>query len=59
MATESEGDLVCTREYPTGSNIPLTKCRTRSQVETEKAVATENLRRNQTGGPNAKPGSNQ
>jgi hypothetical protein len=56
-ADAADADTVCTREYPTGSNIPLTKCRTRAQVETEKAAAAENLRRSQTGGTNAKIGS--
>jgi hypothetical protein len=50
------GDMVCTREYPIGSNIPVTKCRTREQIEADKAAAQEGLRRTQTGGPNAKMG---
>lgn len=53
-APGAQDEMVCTREYPTGSNIPLTKCRTRAQIEAEKAAATEGLRRLQTGGPNAK-----
>ena len=49
-------EVLCSREYPTGSNIPISKCRTRKQIEAEKAVASESLRRTQTGGPNAKLG---
>ncbi|MFO1220978.1 MAG: hypothetical protein U1E89_21665 [Burkholderiaceae bacterium] len=55
-AEQKSGDMVCTREYPTGSNIPITKCRTREQIEAERAAAHEGLRRHQTGGPNAKMG---
>ena len=51
-------ELVCTREYPTGSNIPVNKCRTRAQVEAEKAASAEALRRTQAGGPNVKMGVN-
>jgi hypothetical protein len=54
---QAASNVVCTREYPIGSNIPVTKCRTREQIEADKAAATENLRRTQTGGPNAKIGS--
>ena len=57
-ATEEDDDMVCSREYPTGSNIPVTRCRTRTQVETEQAVAKESLRRSQRGGPNVKMGDN-
>jgi curli biogenesis system outer membrane secretion channel CsgG len=53
---QAASDMVCAREYPIGSNIPVTKCRTREQIEADKAAATENLRRPQTGGPNAKMG---
>jgi len=56
--SQNAGDLVCTREYPIGSNIPITKCRTREQVDAEKAAAVEGLRRATTGGPNAKIGGN-
>lgn len=55
-ASGEKDDMVCTREYPTGSNIPITKCRSRQQIEAEKAAAMESLRRNQTGGPNTKMG---
>ena len=52
-----DGDeLICTREYPTGTNIPIKKCRTRAQIEAERAASAESLRRAQTGGPNAKMG---
>jgi hypothetical protein len=55
--TQSAGsDMVCTREYPIGSNIPITKCRTREQIGADKAAGQENLRRSQTGGPNGKMG---
>lgn len=53
---DAKDEMVCSREYPTGSNLPITKCRSRAQIEAEKAAATESLRRNQTGGPNAKMG---
>ena len=46
----SDGDMVCKREYPTGSNLPVTKCRTRAQIEEEKAAANESLRRTTIGG---------
>ena len=49
-------EMFCSREYPTGSNIAVTVCRTKEQVAAEKAAGTENLRRSQTGGPNAKQG---
>jgi hypothetical protein len=54
--TQSASDTVCTREYPIGSNIPVTKCRTREQIEANKATSQESLRRTQTGGPNPKMG---
>jgi hypothetical protein len=31
--------MVCTREYPTGSNLPATRCRTREQMEADQAAA--------------------
>lgn len=55
-AAGGSDEMVCSREYPTGSNIPITKCRSRQQIEAEKAAAMEGLRRNQTGGPNTKMG---
>jgi len=55
-SSDSEKEMLCSREYPIGSNIPITKCRTRAQVDAGRATATEELRRAQTGGPNAKIG---
>jgi len=57
-AAGSGDDLICTREYPTGSNIPVRKCRTLAQIEADKAASNESLRRAQAGGPNAKLGGN-
>jgi hypothetical protein len=57
--TGNGDDLICTREYPTGSNIPVRKCRTLAQIAADKAASTESLRRAQAGGPNAKLGGNQ
>lgn len=50
-------DTVCAREYPTGSNIPITKCKTRAQIEKEQAAAHETMRRAQTLRPNARMGT--
>ena len=36
-------DLICTREYPVGSNIPVTKCRTVDQIEAEKRAADSTM----------------
>jgi hypothetical protein len=55
-ASSDAGDVVCTREYPIGTNIPVTKCRTRAQAEAEKASAIEGLKRVQTGGPSVTKG---
>ncbi len=44
------GDMVCKREYPTGSNLPVTKCRSRKQIEAEQAAANEALQRSTIGG---------
>jgi len=49
-------ETICSREYPIGSNIPMTKCRTRAEVDARRAAANEELRRAQTGGPNSKIG---
>jgi hypothetical protein len=54
-AAAAPSDLICGREYMTGSNIAQTKCRTREQAEAEKTAAERNLGRS-TGGSNAKPG---
>lgn len=53
-ATLSQADdqMVCTRDYPTGSSIPITKCRTREQIERERKVGQDALLRTQSGGPN-------
>ena len=49
-------DMVCTREYPTGSTIPMTKCRTPEQLERERRIGQETIRRNTTGTAATKPG---
>ena len=54
-ATAAKSDLICSREYATGSNIAVTKCRTTEQAEAEKAAAAQSLGRS-SGGPNAKQG---
>jgi len=57
--TAAADDTICTREYPTGSNIPVTKCRSRAQAEKEQAAAAEMMRRAHTlgGRPSAQPGA--
>jgi hypothetical protein len=54
---QTANDTVCTREYPTGSNIPMTKCRSPEQVEKERRIGQETIRR-KTPGPaqTGKPG---
>ncbi len=42
-AAATQSDVVCSREYPTGSNMAVTKCRSREQAEMEKAVAERTL----------------
>ena len=54
-ASAATSDLICGREYMTGSNIAQTKCRTREQAEAERATAERSLGRS-TGGPNATQG---
>ena len=49
--SQTASDMTCTREYPTGTNIPITKCRTREQIETERKVGQDALRQVQKGGP--------
>lgn len=49
-------DVVCTREYPTGSSIPMTKCRPSDQIARERRLGQEFLRRNTTGTAATKPG---
>jgi hypothetical protein len=56
-ATVASSDMICAKEYPTGSYIAVMKCRTREQVESERLGAERGLRRAQTGGPNAQAGS--
>ena len=53
----SASDVICAKEYPTGSNIAVTKCRTPEQMASQKAAA-QGLARGQAGGPNAKMGGN-
>lgn len=54
-AAVAKSDVICSREYATGSNIAVTKCRTTEQAEAERAAAERGLGR-ATGGPNAKQG---
>jgi hypothetical protein len=56
-ASAAPSDMICGKEYPTGSYIAVTKCRTREQVESERLGAERGLGRAQTGGPNAQAGS--
>jgi len=53
---QTAGDMVCTREYPTGSTIPMTKCRSPDQITRERRVGQETIRRNTTGTAATKPG---
>lgn len=39
----SSGDVVCQREYPVGSNIPVTKCRTVAEQGEDKRAADATL----------------
>jgi hypothetical protein len=55
-ATVASSEMICAKEYPTGSNIAVMKCRTREQVEAERLGAARGLSRAQTGGPNAQAG---
>jgi len=55
QAAAAKSDLICSREYATGSNIAVTRCRTTEQAEAEKAAAAQSLGRS-SGGPNAKQG---
>lgn len=55
-ATGDRSQMVCTREYPIGTNIPVTKCRTREQIEADKRTATESLNKIQRGGAGATKG---
>jgi hypothetical protein len=42
---EAGTDTVCRKEYPTGSNIPVTRCRTREQIEADRRNAADALGR--------------
>ena len=43
-AANSETDLICGLEYPTGSNIPRRVCRTPEEMDEERAAAQEWMR---------------
>ena len=43
-----EMNLVCTKEKPTGSHIPVKVCRTPAQIEEEREAVTEMYRRIQS-----------
>jgi hypothetical protein len=36
---ETTAGLICTKETPTGTHFPITKCRTQEQIEQERAEA--------------------
>ena len=55
-ASSEPSGMVCTREYPTGTHFPVTRCRTHAQIEADKASAAEDLKRVQTGGPKVTKG---
>jgi len=40
-STADNGSLICSRETPVGSNIPIRKCRTREQIELERRAADQ------------------
>lgn len=54
-AVDDTDKTICTREYPIGSNIPVTKCRTRDHMEANRESAAEGLRRAQAGGSTPVP----
>ncbi|MBV9891980.1 MAG: hypothetical protein JO090_13980 [Rhizobacter sp.] len=54
-AAAPKGDMICGREYATGSSIAVTNCRTTEQAQAEKAAADRSLGAS-SGGSNAKPG---
>lgn len=37
--------LICTREYPTGSHLPVKICRSQDQIEQDRATAEIVIRR--------------
>ena len=53
-AAARNSEMICGREYATGSNIAVTKCRTTEQAQAEKAAAERSLG-GSSGGSNAKP----
>ena len=53
-STADSGSLVCSREIPVGSNIPVRKCRTREQIEQERRTA-EQVREAIRTGPSSSP----
>jgi hypothetical protein len=57
-ADRAGSDMICAKEYPTGSNIAVTKCRTREEVEAERAAGAQGVGRAQAGGPSTKMGGN-
>jgi hypothetical protein len=38
-STAKSDTAICTRETPTGSNVPVTRCRTAAQVERDRVEA--------------------
>lgn len=52
QATQAD-NKVCVREYPIGSSVPVTRCRTPEQIEAERAAAAETARRMQSTGSGA------
>lgn len=41
----NDSKLVCTREAPTGSKIPVTRCRTPAEIEAQRQVDKETAER--------------
>ncbi len=57
-ADGTQGDKVtCTREYPTGSSIPTTRCRTAEQLARERDDAQKTV--DQVGRSNARVGKSE
>jgi hypothetical protein len=59
-ANQAAGDatnLICVREYPTGSSIPTTRCRTPEQIARERDEAQRSV--DQVGRSNARTGKNE
>lgn len=53
-ASADGGTKVCAREYPTGSNLPVTRCTT-AQTEAERLQNMDNARRQLPPGPIVMP----